>query len=222
MIIWWLLGSNYLMITWWLFDLRSNSRLVAWLYFYKPLHSLGKSAQRFALLRQQHLSAQGSWPSHHAKSDAILHTGHKSLSQWVSVFRPIRAQGCHNWILPTIMKIIIKIAIVTILYDLALHLLSIICTFEAQVPGNANNKMQHLLVEKKIRESSLIRVHTPGKIASLLAGHDQHEEWHYFVSSHFCLDELIHHLISEHSVGLFKAWMKSSRSFTMRAFHIII
>ena len=77
----------------------------------------------------------------------------------------------------------------TILSDLALHLLSVICAFEAQVPENANNKMQHLLVEKKkIRESSLIRVHTPKKIASLHAGHEQLEEWHCFVSSHFCLE----------------------------------
>ena len=63
------------------------------------------------------------------------------------------------------MKIITTIiAIITIINNLAHHLVSVLCAFEAQVPENVVHKMQHLLVEKKkIREFSPIRVHAPGK-----------------------------------------------------------
>jgi hypothetical protein len=62
------------------------------------------------------------------------------------------------------MKIITIISIITIVYNLAQHLVSVLCAFEAQVPKNVVHKMQHLLVEKKkIREFLPIRVHAPGK-----------------------------------------------------------
>ena len=59
----------------------------------------------------------------------------------------IRSQGCHNRLLPTIMKTITIIAIIIIIYNLARHPLSVIRAFEAQVPENIVNTMQYLLVE---------------------------------------------------------------------------
>jgi len=47
------------------------------------------------------------------------------------------------------MKIITIISIITIVNNLAQHLVSVLCAFEAQVPENVVHKMQHLLVEKK-------------------------------------------------------------------------
>jgi len=63
------------------------------------------------------------------------------------------------------MKIITIIAIITIINNLAHHLLSVFCAFEAQVPENVVHKMKHLLVEKKkIREFGPIRFRAPGKV----------------------------------------------------------
>ena len=62
------------------------------------------------------------------------------------------------------MKIITIIAIITIVKNLAHHLVSVLCAFEAQVPENVVHKMQHLLVEKKkICEFCPIRFRAPGK-----------------------------------------------------------
>ena len=62
------------------------------------------------------------------------------------------------------MKIITIISIITIVNNLAHHLVSVLCAFKAQVPENVVHKMQHLLVEKKKnREFSPIHVHAPGK-----------------------------------------------------------
>jgi hypothetical protein len=47
---------------------------------------------------------------------------------------------------------------------LARHLFSVFCAFEAQVPENVINKMQHLLVEEiKSREFFVHLVRAPGK-----------------------------------------------------------
>ena len=46
-------------------------------------------------LRLQHPSARGRGPSHHAKSDGILHPDHEFLLQWSCVYSPMHSQGCH-------------------------------------------------------------------------------------------------------------------------------
>ena len=43
----------------------------------------------------QHPSARGSGPSHHAKSDGILHPDHESLLQWSCLYSPMCSQGSH-------------------------------------------------------------------------------------------------------------------------------
>ena len=93
------------------------------------------------------------------------------------------------------MKIITIISIITIVNNLAQHLVSVLCAFDAQVPKNVVHKMQHLLVEKKkIREFLPIRVtgstHLEN-IASRHAGHGQPLEWHYLhVDS--CFQKFVH------------------------------
>ena len=81
--------------------------------------------------RSQHLSARGSGPSHHTESDDILYPDDESISRWS--FSSIHSQECYNRLVPTIRKLFTSIAVITIVYNLAQHLLNVICAFEAQV-----------------------------------------------------------------------------------------